>query len=57
MRDYERVFPEMTNEERVRTLGNLINLCQSLESIPPRKTEENLLVASWNIKEIGRAHV
>ena len=43
----------MTNEERVRTLGNLINLCQSLESIPPRKTEENLLVASWNIKEFG----
>ncbi len=53
VRDYERVFPDMTNEERVRTLGNLVLLRQALESIPPRKTEENLLVASWNIKEFG----
>lgn len=53
VRDYERVFPEMTNKERVRTLGNLVLLRQALESIPPRKTEENLLVASWNIKEFG----
>ena len=53
VRDYERVFLDMSNDERVPTLENLILLHQDLESIPPRKTEENLLVASWNIKEFG----
>lgn len=53
-RDYERVFPNMTDAERVRALTNLIDLKTALETTtPPRKTDENLLVASWNIKEFG----
>ncbi len=53
-RDYALVFPDMTNEEKMRTITNLIRLKGGLERrVPSRKVNENLLVASWNIKEFG----
>lgn len=53
-RDYALVFPNMTVEEKVRTITNLIRLKSGLEQrVPSRKADENLLVASWNIKEFG----
>ena len=52
-RDYALVFPDMTVTEKKRTIRNLLELKSGLEEIPARKTEENLLVASWNIKEFG----
>jgi endonuclease/exonuclease/phosphatase family metal-dependent hydrolase len=53
-RDYELVFPDMKEEDKLRTLQNLLALREGLdEQIVPRKSEKNLLVASWNIKEFG----
>ncbi|THB77252.1 MAG: hypothetical protein D3926_15920 [Desulfobacteraceae bacterium] len=53
-RDYALVFPDMTDNEKVRTITNVIRLKQGLEEqVPSRKADENLLVASWNIKEFG----
>ncbi|WP_420858009.1 endonuclease/exonuclease/phosphatase family protein [Marivivens marinus] len=53
-RDYARVFPQMTDAERVRCITGLMRLKIGLASqIPARRTETNLLVASWNIKEFG----
>ncbi len=49
------VFPDMTDEERASTIRNLLGLRQYLEfNIPQKKHEENLLIASWNIKEFGQ---
>lgn len=48
------VFPSMTTVEKKRTLTNLITLRAALDAkVVPRKTEGNLLIASWNIKEFG----
>ncbi|MEV8467372.1 endonuclease/exonuclease/phosphatase family protein [Fluviibacterium sp. DFM31] len=53
-RDYERVFPGMTVPERARCSDGLLRLRAVLNAtVAPRKTEGNLLVASWNIKEFG----
>lgn len=53
-RDYELVFPRMTAAEKRRTLARLLVLKQGLEkAIPPRRADDNLLIASWNIKEFG----
>ena len=52
--DYALVFPEMTDSEKIRTITNLIRLKAGLEQrIPSRKSDENLLIASWNIKEFA----
>jgi len=53
-RDYELVFPHMNTEEKKRTMLNLLELKKGLDnSIAPRRTDENLIFASWNIKEFG----
>ena len=53
-RDYSLVFPSMTDDEKIRTITNLIRLKNGLDlRIPSRKTDCNLLIASWNIKEFG----
>jgi len=53
-RDYALIFPDMSEVEKERTITNLIRLKPGLEKqITSRKTDENLLVASWNIKEFG----
>ncbi len=53
-RDYELVFPNMSLPEKRRTISKLLELKQSLDqSIAARHTDENLIIASWNIKEFG----
>jgi endonuclease/exonuclease/phosphatase family metal-dependent hydrolase len=52
-RDYALVFPDMTDIEKHRTLEKLIDLKTGLNEIAGRRTERNLIVASWNIKEFG----
>lgn len=51
---YARVFPRLTNTERKRIISNLLSLKDALAaSVPARRTDGNLLLASWNIKEFG----
>ena len=53
-RDFERVFPNMTGREKLRCISGLISLREMLaEKVRPRRTEQNLLVASWNIANLG----
>ena len=52
-RDYALVFPNMTVTEKRRTIRNLLRLKEGLAEIPYRRTEDNLVIASWNIKEFG----
>ena len=53
-RDFIRVFPGMTHAEKLRTIDGIIRLRTALDQqIPPRRAVENLLIASWNIKEFG----
>lgn len=54
LKDYARVFPDMPEAERRRAIEGLIRLKQGLlAEVPARRTEANLLVASWNLKEFG----
>ena len=55
-RDYELVFPQLQKQKVVkkRTINKLLELKRGLDqSISPRRAEENLIIASWNIKEFG----
>ncbi len=52
-RDFELVFPEMTDAVKIRTIDGLLALKSALAGLRPRRSEENLLIASWNIKEFG----
>ncbi|NVK41065.1 MAG: endonuclease/exonuclease/phosphatase family protein [Oceanospirillaceae bacterium] len=52
-RDFALIFPDMTDAAKIRTIDGLLRLKTGLQSIPPRRTEQNLLIASWNIKEFG----
>ncbi len=53
-KDYELIFPGMSVAEKKRAITKLLELKASLDnSIAPRRTDENLIIASWNIKEFG----
>jgi endonuclease/exonuclease/phosphatase family metal-dependent hydrolase len=55
-RGYELVFPQMQKQKAVkkRTIKKLLELKNGLDqSIATRRSEENLIIASWNIKEFG----
>ena len=53
-RDYELVFPHMTAAEKARTIRKLLELKRGLDGmLPQRRADENLIVASWNLKEFG----
>jgi endonuclease/exonuclease/phosphatase family metal-dependent hydrolase len=54
--DYELVFPELHNDkvQKKRTIKKLIQLRAVLKNtVRVQKTNKNLLVASWNLKEFG----
>ena len=52
--DYLQIFPNLTAKEKLRTIKNLIELKEGLNNeVASRKTDTNLLIASWNIKEFG----
>lgn len=50
---YARIFPDLKPADKARIIENLLTLKVGLRDVPPRRTGENLLVASWNIKEFG----
>lgn len=50
---YALLFPEMTNEEKSRTISNILKLQKSLANIPKKIADENLLICSWNLKDFG----
>lgn len=53
-RDYELVFPKMSKTEKKRTINKLLALKLGLDSsIAPKLADQNLIIASWNIKEFG----
>ncbi|WP_428409606.1 endonuclease/exonuclease/phosphatase family protein [Hyphococcus sp.] len=48
------VFPEMRDAEKIRAIDNILALKNGLDNlIPPRRTDQTILIASWNIKEFG----
>lgn len=53
-RDFALVFPGMTVTEKKRTIEGLLRLRTTLDAeVAGRRSESNLLIASWNIKELG----
>lgn len=53
-RDFALVFPKMTTKEKKRAIRGVLDLKAGIaDKISRRKTEANLLIASWNIKEFG----
>lgn len=53
-RDYELIFPRLSAREKQRIITKLLELKRGLDQqIAARRTDENLIVASWNIKEFG----
>lgn len=53
-KDYALVFPGMPDAEKQRAIEGLLRLRAGLrQEVIPRNTGENLLVASWNVKEFG----
>jgi endonuclease/exonuclease/phosphatase family metal-dependent hydrolase len=53
-RDFARVFPSLPPDQRVRAIEGIVRLKDQLAAeVPQRMTERNLLLASWNIRELG----
>jgi endonuclease/exonuclease/phosphatase family metal-dependent hydrolase len=53
-KEYALIFPAMTDAEKLRCIKNILLLIPELDkAVPVRKTESNLLIASWNLKEFG----
>ena len=53
-KDYALIFPAMTKTEKKRTIERLLELRAGLRNeITMKKADNNLLLASWNIKEFG----
>lgn len=56
-RHFERIFPDMTRDDQLRTIEGLLRLKAGLmNDLPPRRTEANLIVGSWNIVKFGASH-
>jgi hypothetical protein len=53
-RGYSLIFPDMTDQEKIRTLESLPVLQEGLQAkVATKRHVENLLIGSWNIKEFG----
>jgi len=65
-RDFIRIDPNMSSREKMRTIDGLLRLkpflkngkagseaTEAKKGVPQRKTEENLLIASWNLVSFG----
>ena len=54
IKDFALVFQDFKKERKIKTIDGLLRLRQYLaEKIQVRKTDRNLLLSSWNIKEFG----
>ena len=53
-KDYLQVFKPLEQHVKIRTIDGIIRLKSALAAqIPKRRKDQNLLIASWNIKEFG----
>ncbi len=53
-RDYALVFPGMSKVEKKRAIENLLPLRAGLKTdITAKRADDNLLIATWNLKEFG----
>lgn len=53
-KDYALIFPDMSKSEKKRTIESLLELREGLRNdVTMKKADNNLLLASWNIKEFG----
>src|SRR5687768_1372717 len=54
IKDFALIFQDFKKERKIKTIDGLLKLRQHLaEKIQVRKTDKNLLLSSWNIKEFG----
>ena len=52
--NYSLIFPSMSVVEKRRCIEKILILRQGLQQeIPEKKTDKNLILGSWNIKEFG----
>lgn len=52
--EFGLIFPDFPNEDKKRTIKNLLHLRSKLNQLVPEKTaDKSMLLASWNIKEFG----
>ncbi|MCW5959971.1 MAG: endonuclease/exonuclease/phosphatase family protein [Pyrinomonadaceae bacterium] len=52
--EHSLVFPSFPKKEKLRTIDNLLVLRKEIaKNIQVRKTDKNLILSSWNIKEFG----
>jgi len=53
-KDFALVFPDMKISEKKRCIRKILELRQAIsQEVSPKKTDGNLLISSWNIKEFG----
>ncbi len=53
-KDYALIFPKMLITEKRRAIKNLLALRKGLDDeISPKRTDKNIIIGSWNIKEFG----
>lgn len=54
IKEFALLFQDFTTEQKLRTIDGLLALRKYLaEKIQVRKTDKNLIMSSWNIKEFG----
>lgn len=54
IKEFSLIFQDFTNAQKIRTIDNLLILRQYIaKNIEVRKTDRNLILSSWNLKEFG----
>lgn len=54
IKEFSLIFHDFKKEQKIRTIDNLLKLRSHLSAnLEVRKTDKNLLLSSWNIKEFG----
>jgi hypothetical protein len=52
--DFALLFPDLTKTEKKRIIKNLLVLRKECsKQIADKKKDDNLVIASWNIREFG----
>ncbi len=52
--NYALTFPKLKNKDKPRIISNILFLRKVLEAeIPDKKSDENLILGSWNIQNLG----
>jgi len=52
--NFSITFPDFDDDQKIRPINNLLHLRKELKGIRTKKrTNGNILLASWNIKQFG----